>query len=447
MKLFRAIFILSTVALIAALFVRYVPAAYEQTGIIGAGLVVLALGALAATAQTPRPGRLCVNVFSNLVPDAYAALKVVSRELVGFIPSVNRDTRASALALGQSLRSAVAPVNSAGADVTPAMAFPAAADQTINNVAFTIQKVRKWPFSWRGEEQYSLQQGPGMLSINQQQIAQAFRAAAAEIGSHGYGILRAGASRAYGTAGTTPFATAADYAGQTAQLRKILDDNGSPQSTRSLVVDTTAGTNARTILGGLLNANSAITAEVLTQGVLVDVNGFKLREEAQITTVTKGTAAAATTDATGYAVGSTTLTLAAVGTGTILAGDVITFAGDTNKYVVKTGNADVSAAGTIVLADPGLRVAMSAATKAITVGGNFTANLGFTQDYAILGTRLPATTNPSDMAVMREVITDPVTGISFELAAYAGYRMVTFEIAVAWGWAVENPEHGAILLG
>jgi hypothetical protein len=384
------------------------------------------------------------NTLTNLIPDAYAALKVVSRELVGLIPSVNRDSSAARVALNQSLRSAVAPVNTAGKDITPAMALPAAANQAISNVAFTISKARAFPFSWSGEEQYSVNQGPGFLTINQQQIAQAIRAAVNEISVDLYAAMRKGASRAIGTAGTTPFASTLDL---TSDVRKILDDNGTPLADRSLVLDTSAGANVRKRLGGVLNAHAGIAAETLTQGTLTDINGFKIREDAKIAAVTKGTAASATTNNAGYAVGATTLTLAAVGTGTILAGDCITFAGDSNIYVVATGNADVSAGGTIVLAEPGLLVAMSAATKAITVGGNFTANLAFTRDFAILGTRLPAVSTPADMAIMREVITDPVSGISFELAAYPGYRMVTFEIGVAWGQAVENPEHGALLLG
>jgi hypothetical protein len=80
-----------------------------------------------------------------------------------------------------------------------------------------------------------------------------------------------------------------------------------------------------------------------------------------------GTAAGATTDAAGYAIGVTTLTLASAGTGTILAGDAITLAGDPNIYIVAIGDTDVSNGGTIVLASPGLRTVLSAATKAITI--------------------------------------------------------------------------------
>ena len=77
-------------------------------------------------------------------------------------------------------------------------------------------------------------------------------------------------------------------------------------------------------------------------------------------------AIAATTNAAGYAVGSTNITLAPAGTGQINAGDIISFSGDTNLYVVQTGDTDVSNGGTIVLQAPGLRVAIPAAATAIT---------------------------------------------------------------------------------
>lgn len=396
--------------------------------------------ALHAACAVPVPGRACANTLTSLIPDAYAALKVVSRELVGLIPAVNRNSSADRLALGQTLRSVDAPVNTAGADITPAMAIPAAADQVIGNVPFTIQKARKFPFSWTGEEQKSVDQGPGYLTIGQQQIAQAMRAAVAEISVHGFSILRAGASRAFGTAGTTPFAT---NLGESAQLKKILDDNGTPASDRSLVINTTTGAALRTLLNNPLNANTALTSDSLaSQGVILDVNGFKFREEAQVPTVTKGTGAGYLVNNAGpYPVGTTSITLD-TGTGTILAGDVITFAGDTNKYVVKTA----LAANVVVIQAPGLLQTL-ADNVALTVGNNFAANLGFSRDFAILGTRLPAIPVNGDMAIMRETITDPVSGISFELAYYPGYRMGVFEIAIAWGWAVENPEHGALLLG
>lgn len=381
------------------------------------------------------------NTLTNLIPDAYAALDVVSRELTGFIPAVQRDSNADRVAAGQTLRSIVTPSNGAAGNITPAMSLPSAADQTIGNVGLTITKNRFFPFSWSGSDQYAVDQGPGYLTIKQDQIAQAIRAAVNEIEVDIGLAAAAGASRAFGAAaGTAPLFT--DWA----QAKKILDDNGAPVSDRHSVINTTAGVALRST-ANLYKVNEGGDANMLRQGVLGNLFGFDIRESAGVSAATAGTAASATTNNAGYAVGTTTLTLASAGTGTILAGDIITFAGDTNKYVVATGNADVSTGGTIVLAGPGLRVAMSAATKAITVLGTSTRNCAFTRNSIVLATRLPELPSEGDMAIDRETITDPRTGLSFEIAAYPGFRMVTYHVSVSWGVKVFKPEHLAIIVG
>ncbi|MFX6330770.1 P22 phage major capsid protein family protein, partial [Acinetobacter baumannii] len=68
--------------------------------------------------------------------------------------------------------------------------------------------------------------------------------------------LFAGASRATGTAGTTPFASTLT---DTAQARRILSDNGAPLSDLQLVIDTAAGASMRT-LTQLTKANEAADA-------------------------------------------------------------------------------------------------------------------------------------------------------------------------------------------
>ena len=381
------------------------------------------------------------NTLTNLIPSAYRALNVVSRELVGFIPSVQLDPSAEMLAVGQTIYIPQAPVNSAGKDITPAMAFPTAAYQTIGSKSHSLTKQRAFPFSWQNEERKAMDSGPGYLSINEQQIAQALRAAVNEMEVDIAVAAKNGASRAFGaTAGTAP--VLADWA----QAKKILDDNGAPSTDRTSVFDTTAGVALRST-SNLYKVNEAGDGgSLLRQGLLGNLFGFNLRESAQIQTTTKGTAASATVNADGYAVGATVLTLSSAGTGTILAGDIITFAGDSNKYVVASGDADVSSGGTITLAEPGLRVAMSAATKAITVFGTSARNTAFSRNSILLSTRLPASVQ-GDLATDRQVITDPLSGISFELSMYPGDRMVHYEVGVCWGVTVIKPEHLAIIVG
>jgi hypothetical protein len=379
------------------------------------------------------------TVLTNLVPDAYVAMNVVSRELTGLIASAKRMPSVERLAIGQSLRSPVVRVNTAGKDIVPSMTPPAAAEQTVDNVPFVLSKSRAFPFTWSGEDQTSANAGPGALTIAQDQIAEAIRAAVREISADGWAAARVRASRAFGTAGTTPFGT---NLGESAQVRKILDDNGAPPSARSLVIDTTAGAAMRTLLNSPLNANSGLNVDVTRQGVLLDINNFAIREEAQIGQVTKGTGASyLVNNGGGYAAGATAITVD-TGTGTILAGDVITFAGDTNRYVVATA----LASNVVTLQAPGLRRAV-ADNAAITVGNDYTANLAFSDNALVVGTRLPASPMGGDAAILRETLIDPRTGLAFELCAYPGYKMIHYEIGIAWGWAVEKPEHLALLLG
>jgi len=386
------------------------------------------------------------NTFSNLVPDAYAALNVVSRELVGFLPAVTRDASADRVAVGQTLRVPAAPVNSAGGNITPAMSFPTIADQTITNNSLTLTKQRFYPFSWANEERYALDQGPGHLTLNQQQIAQAIRGLVNEMELDIANAAYLGASRAFGTAGTTPFGT---NLAESAQMRKILDDNGAPFSERSLVVNTSAGAALRTLLNNPLNANTSLNGDMTAQGIILDTNGLKFRESAQVQTVTAGAMASATSSNAAFTVGQTVIPLATAGTGVVAAGDIITFANDSNKYVVASvsfAGANPASGDSITLQSPGLRVAQSAATRAITVVSTAARNIALSRNAILFASRLPVSPE-RDLAFEKETVTDPVSGMSFEIAAYPGIDMVTYHVRAVWGVKVIKPEHLAVLLG
>ncbi|MEY9697578.1 phage tail sheath protein FI [Bradyrhizobium diazoefficiens] len=83
-----------------------------------------------------------------------------------------------------------------------------------------------------------------------------------------------------------------------------------------------------------------------------------------INKVANGTGTSYTTTATGFAAGTTTIPLI-TGSGTVLAGDHVTFAGDNTEYEVKTG---VAAPGSnIELKAPGLVKAIPASATAMTI--------------------------------------------------------------------------------
>jgi hypothetical protein len=384
---------------------------------------------------------LGANTLTGLIPDAFEAMDTVARELVGFIPAVTFNASAARAAVGQAVKTHVAPA-AAAEDITPGTTPPDTGDQVIGNRSVTITKARAVPFRWTGEEQVGINSGSGYRNVRADQIAQAIRTLVNELEAD-IGLLAYKASRAYGTANTTPFAS---NLGDPAQVRKILVDNGCPPTDLQMVINSTAGANVRT-LAQLTKANEAADTTLLRQGILLPIHNFDLRESAGVANPVVGTASGATTNAAGYAVGATVLTLASAGTGTIIAGDVVTFAGDTNKYIVASGDADVSNGGTITLAAPGLRVAMSAATKAITVIAKSARNLAFHRSAIVVAARAPALPEEGDAASDRMILTDPRSGLSIEFSMYPQYRRIRYEAALAWGQEMMKPEFSSVLLG
>lgn len=383
------------------------------------------------------------NTLTRLIPDLYAGLDVVSRELVGFVPSVNRNTGVERAAVGQAVVWPVAPEQGTFV-VTPAMTIPEPADKTVGNGTMTLTRSEGVEFGWTGEEQRGLNSGPGYTTVQADLFAQGLRTLVNMIERDVAIAATAGASRAVGVAGTTPF-SGTDLE-DAALVRQVLDDNGAPPSDRSLIINTAAGVKMRKHVN-LAYVDHAGTTMTLRQGELLPLFGLSVKESAQTVRHVAGTGAAATTNATGYAVGARTITLASAGTGTIKVGDVISFAGDDNKYVVTAGDTDVSNGGTITIAAPGLREAIPAAATAITVSGDYSANVAFSRNAIGLAVRPPALPQEGDAAIDSMIITDPRSGMSFEIRVYAGYRKIRAEVAATWGAGVIKPEHVALLLG
>ncbi len=379
------------------------------------------------------------NTITGLIPEIYEALDIVSRELTGMIPSATMNASANEASVGQAIRVDVEPAGNVS-NITPAMVVPDPTGQTSGFTDIIITNSRAAEFGFNGEDQKGLNTGAGYGSVRANKIAQAIRAVTNEVETDLCG-LQSTFSRAVGTAATTPFGTANDYTDGSKALQ-VLKDNGAPLQDNQLVINTTAGVN---LLGKQAAVADAGSDSILRQGVLLDINGMPIRESAQVNTSTSGTSANAVTTA-GHAVGITSIVLKAAGTGTIVAGDVITFAGDTNQYVVTTGVAAVSGA-TIVIAAPGLRQALPVGDKAITITAASARNMAFNRSAIVLAARAPARPSEGDMASDVIIITDPRSGLSMEFAMYKGYRKVRYEVGLAWGVKNIKPEHTALLLG
>jgi len=386
------------------------------------------------------------NTLTSLVPTIYEALDVVSREQIGFIPAVARNSSAERAALNQTILVPIAPATTLS-DNTPAVTAPNEGDQTVGNVAMTISRSKHAPIRWNGEEQRGLINAGSYGGILTNQFVQAFRAITNQIDIDLWTTASQNASRAYGTAGSTPFGTAGDLS-DIAQVRKILDDNGTPQGDLQLALGSAAIANLRGKQNVLFKVNEAGTDALLRQGIIGELEGMNIRNSNAVQAVTKGTGAGYTTDTAGYAAGATTITLI-TGTGTVLAGDRVTFAGDANIYMVAGG---IAAPGAITLAAPGLKVALPAAATAVTIGNTAMANIAFTRSAVQLVTRAPAMPvgpdgKAMDMADDVMSITDPLTGITFDIAVYRQFMQLVYQVRLAWGYQAIKSNHIALLLG
>lgn len=383
------------------------------------------------------------NTLTGLIPTLYQGLDTVSREQVGMIPAVSKNVSAEMAAINQTISSPVVPASLA-VDIAAGLTAPDNGDAVIGKVDITISKSKMVPIRLTGEEEKALMSGGQLPKITQDRFTQAFRTIANLVEADLTATYIA-ASRAYGTAGTTPFASTI---GDVAQMRKILVDNGAPTSGLRMVVDSSAGANLRS-LGQFTYVNQSGTDETLRRGVLGDISGFGVGESAQTATHTAGTLTDVTVTGVN-AVGTTSIgvtTAATTGSVILTAGDSFTIAGDTNKYIVTTDvTIGANTTGTIVIAEPGL-LAATAGAEALTVIATSVRNMAFDQNAIQLVTRAPAMPEGGDMADDVMNVTDPISGITFQVAVYRQYRQVKYEVGLAWGVKAIKPEHMALLLG
>ena len=378
------------------------------------------------------------NVLTALAADIYKSADKVGRELVGFIPSMTINAGSERAAQNDIVRSYFTRVATVISPV-PAMIIPEGTDQTVDNKTMTVDTPASVQIPWTGEDIKHVRNGSGFETIYGDQITQAMRAIVNQIEASVALAAKRSASRAWGTAGTTPFAsTIADLP----QIRKILADNGCPMDGQlSLVMDTTAGANLRT-LPQLQKVNESGGPELLRQGVLLNILDFMLKESAGVVQHVKGTGTGYVTSGS-TAPGATSVALV-TGTGTVLSGDVVTFAADAvNKYVVNTG---VAAPGTIVVGDPGARVTIATA-NAMTIGNNYTPNIAFHKSAMEIAMRPWAVPDGGDAAVDSMIVQDPWSGLVFEIRAYKGYRKAMFDVSCIYGIKAWKPQHIAVLMG
>lgn len=359
------------------------------------------------------------NSIALLIPALIGTIQDVARSSGGLINAVSFDATAEAAAIGQSVPLPELPDIVAN-DVTPSGSVPAAADTTATGPTLTLTKHKDAAFALTAEENRALGvRGAEFRSVQMTAaIAVLIDTVCADINS----TLDVSAGLALGTAGTNPFAS---------------DPNILMDGWESLTNTKAPGFGRRAILhtnhyaaaGKLSEFRKFSEAQPGTSFARAELGmlaNFQTGYDQNIGSHTAGTGASYLVNGA-LSAGATTIVVD-TGTGTILAGDVVSFAGDTaNQYVVKTA----LAGGQFVL-NEGLKVAI-ADNAAITVRATHKVS-HLVHPMAVAYAARPSAELPDgDLATMKQVVRDPVTGLAVRLAYYPGFHQGQWRASIVYG--------------
>lgn len=377
------------------------------------------------------------TTLTALAPTLFSAAQNVSAEPAGILDAINTTWDDKGVAKGDSVKVPYAPVQATD-DFAASNVLPAGDNQTAGAVSVLITKSKKTkPMVLTGEQIRSLENGGNYQEWVRQWAEQSMRSLRNLAEADAANAIKVGASRAVGTAGTTPFATDLDLI---VDVKKILRDNGAPFADPQLVINSAAAAKLQK-LGIYQQAYAAGSDEERRAGIYKNQFGFQLRDSAGIAQHVSTAASSYVTDtAADQAIGTTGLILD-TGTDDILAGDVFTIAdGGGHMYVAASALSDP---GTLAINRPGLR-ALGVKNKALTFAGSYTPSLAFERS-AVVGIMRPPLM-PANPAIKTMLVSDKF-GHTYLMVEIAQYGQIVWEMHLAYGFKVVQPEHVALILG
>lgn len=252
-----------------------------------------------------------------------------------------------------------------------------------------------------------------------------------------------------GTAGTTPFAS--DVTGVT-NARAQLNRQTAPLDDRRLVLDVNAEANALA-LANFSAAQNVGGNQTIIQGTMGRRYGFDVAMDQQIPTHVSTPLSAGNATANGVQAvnaGSSdqgrtgTVSIAkATNASALVAGDVLSFAGDAQTYVVLTGVSLIVGNTTVSIA-PALQRA-TAGGELVTLRASHVVNLAFHRDAFGFVSRPLQASSANTMEVMS--VADPISGVALRLEVVRQNKQTLFDFDVLYGAECVRPELAARLAG
>ena len=402
--------------------------------------------------------------------------KILARALMALLEAavmprlVNGDYSADAAKKGDTIN---VPIPSAVGtqDVAPSNTPPAPGDTVSETVPIPLNYWKQnTPIHLTDKDLVEIDARDAFLPM---QMSEAVRSLANEVNLSIHKEYRGpvrGVFGVEGTAGTTPFGTSIGVKSAT-QVRKVLNQQVCPKDSRRGVLDFDAEAQALE-LDAFNDASTTLSAEVKIEGEIGRKFGIDWVADDAVVTHIAGTIddgggnKEAILDG-GFAIGIDTIDVDNTTlTGTIVAGDIISFANHTQTYCVVDNAASseftsvtdnqAGTVGTYTAAGnaigslkffPALQAAVVDA-EVMTVADTHVVNLVFHRDAFGFATR-PLVQSTQDLALGSQIMSmqDPKTGLVLRLEVSRQHKQVVWEFDILWGTRLIRAELAARLLG
>ena len=370
------------------------------------------------------------NTWKEVVPKLLAQGLMALREQIVLPQLVNRAYDAQAGLKGSNID---VPIPSAltATEVTPSTTPPPNVDSAPTIVSIPLNQWYEAPFHLTDREELEVMQG-----VIPMQASEAIKALANTVETHLFGFYT-GVYGFAGMPGTTPFAS--DLTAFT-DARKTLHEQLAPFDPRYCVIDPDAEANALN-LRAFQDASYRGDAAGIVAGQIGRKLGSLWVMSQQVPTHIAGTGSGYLVNkGGGQAIGDTDITVDA-GSGTILIGDIVTFAGHDQPYAVTA-----ALASNQFRIAPGLQAAV-ADDAAVTLKETHVVNLVFHRDAIAFATRpLEGTVRPGLGSVV-ETAVDPMSGLALRLEVTRQHKQTRWAYDILWGAALVRPELAVRLAG
>jgi hypothetical protein len=388
------------------------------------------------------------NTLSAVVPKLLAQALPVLRQNAIMARLVNRAYDAMAAQLGSSIDVPVS-ATIAAQQVTPGNTPPATADIAPTVVNIPLDQWYEAPFYLTDKEMQEVMAGTIPM-----QASEAVKAIANQVDTFILGFYKDFYGFA-GTPGTTPFTTGSPPDLTDAlSARTVLNQQLAPPNDRRIVLDPVAEGKALN-LRALQDASWRGNAQAVNDGMIGKAVGMDWYMDQNVLTHTSTplTAGAATVNGvTTVGQGSTdggetgTISIAKItNTSPLIRGDILTFAGDSQTYVV-VSDVTLAVGNTTVTIAPAKKVA-TVGGEAVTLKASHVANMVFHPQAIAFATRPLDNNNAGELGSIIESVVDPISGLTLRLEVRREHRRTRWAFDILYGGKTVRRRLGARLAG